>query len=62
MSADEVLNEIKDAGSVVLKTSLDESREQILRHALATATQFNAIRGGGKLRRSMPFRLGTCSR
>ena len=38
MTADKVLNEIKDAGGVVLKTSLDENREQILRDALAKAT------------------------
>jgi uncharacterized membrane protein len=34
-----VLKEIKDAGGVVLKTSLDETKEQLLRDALAkTAT------------------------
>ena len=38
MTADKVLKEIKDAGGVVLKTSLDESKEQILRDALAKAT------------------------
>jgi uncharacterized membrane protein len=37
MTADKVLKEIKDAGGVVLKTSLDESKEQILRDALAKA-------------------------
>lgn len=39
MTADKVLKEIKDAGGVVLKTSLDETKEQLLRDALAkTAT------------------------
>jgi uncharacterized membrane protein len=38
MTADKVLKEIKDAGGVVLKTSLDESKEQILRDALSKAT------------------------
>jgi uncharacterized membrane protein len=39
MTADKVLNEIKDAGGVVLKTSLDEKKEQILRDTLAKATE-----------------------
>lgn len=39
MTADKVLNEIKDAGGVVLKTSLDEKKEQHLRDTLAAATQ-----------------------
>jgi uncharacterized membrane protein len=34
MTADKVLNEIKDAGGTVLKTSLDETKEKILRDAL----------------------------
>jgi uncharacterized membrane protein len=38
MTADKVLKEIKDAGGVVLKTSLDERKEHILRDALAKAT------------------------
>jgi uncharacterized membrane protein len=38
MTADKVLNEIKDAGGVVLKTSLDETKEKVLRDALAKAT------------------------
>jgi uncharacterized membrane protein len=37
MTADKVLKEIQDAGGTVLKTSLDESKEQILRDALAKA-------------------------
>ena len=37
MTADKVLAEIKDAGGVVLKTSLDETKEQVLRDALAKA-------------------------
>ncbi|WP_454624179.1 DUF1269 domain-containing protein [Bradyrhizobium cenepequi] len=35
MTADKVLKEIKDAGGVVLKTSLDETKEKALRDALA---------------------------
>lgn len=35
MTADKVLKEIQDAGGVVLKTSLDDSKEQLLRDALA---------------------------
>lgn len=38
MTADKVLKEIKDAGGVVLKTSLDDSKERRLREALAKAT------------------------
>lgn len=34
MTADKVLKEIKDAGGVVLRTSLDETKEQMLRDAL----------------------------
>jgi uncharacterized membrane protein len=37
MTADKVLKEIKDAGGTVLKTSLDDSKEQTLREALAKA-------------------------
>ncbi len=37
MTADKVLNEIKSAGGVVLKTSLDETKEKMLRDALASA-------------------------
>ena len=39
MTADKVLNEIKDVGGTVLKTSLDETREQHLRDTLAAAAQ-----------------------
>jgi uncharacterized membrane protein len=42
MTADKVLNEIKDAGGTVLKTSLDEKKEQFLRDTLAAATQAKA--------------------
>lgn len=35
MTADKVLKEIEGAGGVVLKTSLDDSKEQMLRDALA---------------------------
>ena len=38
MTADKVLKEIEGHGGVVLKTSLDESKEQVLRDALARAT------------------------
>ena len=38
MTADKVLNEIKDAGGIVLKTSLDETKEKMLRDALASRT------------------------
>lgn len=37
MTADKVLNAIKDAGGTVLKTSLDETKEQLLRDALSKA-------------------------
>jgi len=39
MTANKVLNEIKDAGGVVLKTSLDETKEKVLRDALASAAE-----------------------
>lgn len=38
MTADKVLKEISVYGGVVLKTSLDETKEQVLRDALQTAT------------------------
>jgi len=37
MTADKVVNAIKDAGGTVLKTSLDETKEQALRDALSKA-------------------------
>ncbi|MEH2481840.1 putative membrane protein [Nitrobacteraceae bacterium AZCC 2146] len=37
MTADKVVKEIKDAGGIVLKTSLDETKEKALRDALANA-------------------------
>jgi uncharacterized membrane protein len=37
MTADKVMAEIKDAGGVVLKTSFDEKKEQLLRDTLAKA-------------------------
>lgn len=37
MTADKVLSEIRDAGGTVLKTSLDDSKEKVLREALANA-------------------------
>jgi len=42
MTTDKVLNEIKDAGGTVLKTSLDEKKEQHLRDTLANASQLKA--------------------
>jgi uncharacterized membrane protein len=39
MTADKVLKEIKDAGGTVLKTSLDETKEKVLRDALASAAE-----------------------
>ena len=36
MTADKVIEQIKDYGGVVLKTSLDDAKEQALRHALAS--------------------------
>ncbi|WPO42892.1 DUF1269 domain-containing protein [Tardiphaga sp. 42S5] len=38
MTADKVLKEIQDAGGTVLRTSLDDSKEKVLREALAKAT------------------------
>ena len=38
MTPDKVLREIQDAGGTVLKTSLDDSKEQKLRDALAKAS------------------------
>ncbi len=38
MTADKVLKEIQGFGGVVLKTSLDETKEQVLRDALQRAT------------------------
>ena len=38
MTADKVLREIQDAGGTVLKTSLDDSKERLLRDALAKAS------------------------
>jgi uncharacterized membrane protein len=42
MTADKVINEIKDAGGVVLKTSFDETKEKMLRDALASAAHHPA--------------------
>jgi uncharacterized membrane protein len=39
MTADKVINEIKSAGGVVLKTSLDETKEKLLRDALTSAVE-----------------------
>ena len=43
MTADKVLKEIQDAGGVVLKTSLDDSKEKLLRDALAKATAAESV-------------------
>jgi uncharacterized membrane protein len=37
MTADKVLKEIQGAGGTVLKTSLDDTKEKVLREALAKA-------------------------
>ena len=42
MTADKVLREIQDAGGVVLKTSLDDAREKVLRDALESAVTKSA--------------------
>ena len=42
MTADKVLREIQDAGGVVLKTSLDDAKEKVLRDALASAATKSA--------------------
>lgn len=42
MTADKVLKEIQDAGGFVLKTSLDDSKEKLLRDALAKASDTEA--------------------
>jgi len=42
MTADKVLRAIQDAGGTVLKTSLDDAKEQKLRDALAQATRAEA--------------------
>jgi uncharacterized membrane protein len=46
MTADKVLEQIKDYGGVVLKTSLTDAREQALRDALAGAAPAEAARPG----------------
>jgi uncharacterized membrane protein len=38
MTADKVLREIQDAGGTVLKTSLDDAKEKVLRDALAKSS------------------------
>jgi uncharacterized membrane protein len=42
MTADKVVEQIKDYGGVVLKTSLADAKEQALRHALASAVESDA--------------------
>jgi uncharacterized membrane protein len=49
MTADKVLKEISSYGGVVLKTSLDETKEQVLRDALQKATTSNDRAGSGQL-------------
>jgi uncharacterized membrane protein len=54
MTADKVLKEIKDFGGEVLKTSLDETKEKVLREALAqavaTETSAQPAQAGGQQR------------
>ena len=45
MTADKVLREIQDAGGTVLKTSLDDAKEQSLREALAKANTTQSAEG-----------------
>ena len=47
MTADKILKEIQAYGGVVLKTSLDETKEQLLRDALKRATGEAATSPGG---------------
>jgi uncharacterized membrane protein len=42
MTADKVLREIQDAGGIVLKTTLDDAKEKILREALENAATKSA--------------------
>jgi uncharacterized membrane protein len=42
MTGDKVVAQIKDYGGVVLQTSLDDAKEQALRHALAGAVESDA--------------------
>ena len=53
MTADKVLKEIQDAGGVVLKTSLDETKEKVLRDALASAQRDRGQRPEQPARRSL---------
>jgi uncharacterized membrane protein len=46
MTADKVIEQIKDYGGVVLKTSLADAKEQALRHALAGAVESDAPASG----------------
>lgn len=48
MTTDKVLKEIEHAGGTVLKTSLDDTKEQALREALAKATAEPAPQGESK--------------
>jgi uncharacterized membrane protein len=46
MTADKVIDQIKDYGGVVLKTSLADAKEQALRHALASHVESGASATG----------------
>jgi uncharacterized membrane protein len=46
MTADKVIEQIKDYGGVVLKTSLADAKERALRHALAGAVESDAPASG----------------
>ena len=47
MTGDKVLDAIKGTGGVVLKTSLDHSKEQALRDAIAASPGISAAAGAG---------------
>jgi uncharacterized membrane protein len=47
MTADKVLREIQDAGGTVLKTSLDDAKEKLLRDTLAKADEGEQPRAEG---------------
>jgi uncharacterized membrane protein len=46
MTGDKVIEQIKDYGGVVLKTSLTDAKEQALRDALASAAPAEAAQPG----------------
>ena len=61
MTADKVLREIQDAGGTVLKTSLDDSKEELLRDALAKSEHRTSSRPTERhLARGGPDRVAGC--